>query len=53
MRNQAIRKVTLPINKQASHKLVITALDEGVVLDQVILYYRSHHRVAQSPMDFS
>lgn len=39
LRNQAIRKVTLPINKQASHKLVITALDEGVVLDQVILYY--------------
>ena len=38
LRNQAIRKVTLPINKQASHKLVITALDEGVVLDQVILY---------------
>ena len=38
LRNQAIRKVTLPINKQASHKFVITALDEGVVLDQVILY---------------
>lgn len=38
LRNQAIRKVTLPINKQASHKLVITALDGGVVLDQVILY---------------
>ena len=38
LRNQAIRKVTLPINKQASHKLVITALDEGVVMDQVILY---------------
>lgn len=38
LRNQAIRKVTLPINKQASHMLVITALDEGVVLDQVILY---------------
>ena len=38
LRNQAIRKVTLPINKQTSHKLVITALDEGVVLDQVILY---------------
>ena len=38
LRNQAIRKVALPINKQASHKLVITALDEGVVLDQVILY---------------
>lgn len=38
LRNQAIRKVTLPINKQASHKLVITALDEGVVLDQMILY---------------
>lgn len=27
LRNQAIRKVTLPINKQASHKLVITALE--------------------------
>lgn len=38
LRNQAIRKVTLPINKQASHKLVITALDEGMVLDQVMLY---------------
>ncbi len=38
LRNQAIRKVTLPINKQASHKLVITALDEGMVLDQVIIY---------------
>ena len=38
LRNQAIRNVTLPINKQASHKLVITALDEGMVLDQVILY---------------
>lgn len=38
LRNQAIRKVTLPINKQASHKLIITALDEGVVLDQVMLY---------------
>lgn len=38
LRNQAIRKVTLPINKQASHKLVITALDEGVALDQVMLY---------------
>ena len=38
LRNQAIRKVTLPINKQASHKLFITALYEGVVLDQVILY---------------
>ncbi len=38
LRNQAIRKVTLPINKQASPKLVITAVDEGGVLDQVILY---------------
>lgn len=38
LRNQAIRKLTLPIGKQASHKLVITALDEGIVLDQVILY---------------
>jgi hypothetical protein len=38
LRNQAIRKVKLPVNKRKSHKLVIKALDEGVVLDQIMLY---------------
>lgn len=38
LRNQAIRKITLPVAKKKSHKLVIKALDEGVVLDQIMLY---------------
>ena len=38
LRNQAIRKVKLPVSKRKSHKLVIKALDEGVVLDQIMLY---------------
>ena len=38
LRNQAIRKVKLPVGKRKSHKLVIKALDEGVVLDQIMLY---------------
>ena len=38
LRNQAIRTVKLPVSKRKSHKLVIKALDEGVVLDQIMLY---------------
>lgn len=38
LRNQAIKRVTLPVSRKAGHKLVVTALDEGVVLDQVVLY---------------
>lgn len=38
LRNQAIRKITLPVDKRKSHKLVIKALDKGVVLDQIMLY---------------
>lgn len=38
LRNQAIRKVTLPIRKNGKHFLSIRALDEGVVLDQIRLY---------------
>ncbi len=38
LRNQAIRRIKLPINKQLTHTLVLTALDEGVVLDQIVLY---------------
>lgn len=38
LRNQAIRKITLPVSGKKSHQLVINALDEGVILDQVLLY---------------
>lgn len=38
LRNQAVRRVTLPIRKKKTNKLVIKALDEGVVLDQVSVY---------------
>ena len=38
LRNQAIRKVTIPVSKKKSHNLVIKALDEGVILDQLMLY---------------
>lgn len=41
LRNQAIRKTVLPISGKKSHRLLIKALDEGVVLDQVILYMPS------------
>lgn len=38
LRNQAIRKIMLPVSGNKSHQLVIKALDEGVILDQVMLY---------------
>lgn len=40
LRNQAVRKVTLPVRKGGNHRLVIKALDEGVVLDQVKISMR-------------
>ena len=38
LRNQAIKRVILPIRKKKTNRLVIKALDEGVVLDQVSVY---------------
>ena len=38
LRNQAVRRVVLPVRKKKTNKLVIKALDEGVVLDQVSIY---------------
>ena len=38
LRNQAIRSLMLPIHKKKRHKLVIKALDAGVVLDQVLVF---------------
>ncbi len=37
LRNQAVRRVVLPLKKRKSHRLALKALDEGVVLDQVIV----------------
>ena len=36
--NQAVRRMVLPVARKASHRLIFTALDEGVVLDQIYLY---------------
>lgn len=41
LRNQAIRKIVLPVSGKKSHQLEIKTLDEGVVLDQVMLYVPS------------
>lgn len=38
LRNQAVKRVTCLAGEKKSHLLVIKALDEGVVLDQVRLY---------------
>ena len=38
LRNQAIQKIVLPVPGRKSHQLVIKALDEGVILDQIMLY---------------
>ncbi|MBE6190517.1 MAG: hypothetical protein E7145_06195 [Rikenellaceae bacterium] len=36
--NRAVRRVILPTTPQKRHQLTFTALDEGVVLDQIYLY---------------
>ena len=38
LRNQAIRRVVLPISNTEHHRIDVTALDQGVVLDQLLLY---------------
>ena len=38
LRNQAIRRIILPVGKRKKHRLTIKALGEGVVLDQILLY---------------
>ncbi|WP_073347255.1 glycosyl hydrolase 115 family protein [Bacteroides congonensis] len=40
LRNQAIRRVMFPVNRGTKHRLVLKALDEGVVLDQIYLFRR-------------
>ena len=44
--NQAVRRVTLPITSQKHHRLTFTAVDEGVVLDQI---YEGHYANVVSP----
>ncbi len=36
--NRAVRRIVLPATPQKRHRLTFTALDEGVVLDQIYLY---------------
>lgn len=38
LRNQAIRRITFPVMEKGKQQLMIKAMDEGVVVDQVILY---------------
>jgi hypothetical protein len=38
LRNQAIRTLAFPVEGKGTHKLEIKALDEGVVIDQVLLW---------------
>ena len=38
LNNQAVRKVVFPMKKKEKHRLVVTAIDEGVVLDQIMIY---------------
>lgn len=38
LRNQVIRRVTLPLKNNKKQRLILTALDEGVVLDQLFIY---------------
>ena len=37
LNNQAVRDTLLQLGKEVTHRLTLTALDEGVVLDQVLL----------------
>jgi hypothetical protein len=36
--NQAIRRITVPLSKSKFHLIEIEALDEGIVVDQIMLY---------------
>ena len=38
LRNRAIRRVVLPVSGKNGHSFTLTALDEGVVLDQIEVY---------------
>lgn len=38
LRNQSIRRLTLKVAQRATHELKLIAVDEGVVIDQVLIY---------------
>lgn len=38
LRNQARKKITLPVSNSNRHKLSIKALDNGVILDQILIF---------------
>jgi hypothetical protein len=37
LRNQAIRRFRFAVNNKRKHTLTIKAMDEGIVLDQVVV----------------
>ena len=38
LRNQALRRITLPLGQGREHHIGVKALDPGVVVDQVAVY---------------
>lgn len=38
LRSQSLRRISLPLGDKRKHTLVFTALDDGVILDQVYIY---------------
>lgn len=38
LRNQARKMISVPVNKDTNHSLKIKALDDGVILDRVVIY---------------
>lgn len=38
LRNQSVKNILLPVTRKKRHQLSIKALDEGVVLDQIIVF---------------
>ena len=47
--NQAVRRMVLPVARKASHRLIFTALDEGVVLEPVPYMIRQKLRPQYQP----
>lgn len=46
LKNQSVRRVILPVCEKKTHRLVIKALDEGVVVDQIFLFTHDSDRIS-------
>ncbi len=40
MRNQALRRIILPIGRDEQHRLTVEAIDDGIVIDQIAVYQK-------------